>query len=498
MNNVTLPAEWIKSFGWFFIIYFVCYSFEITNFNISIDDEFYTYSDSCSFADVGRWVHPLIRILLWPQVVIPLGPYIVFGLFFCLSFLYVLRIYGVERLGAFEYASFGAYVLFPVWSSQLEFSVNVLPVGLGLLSICVSAYIVVNSEGGSLGFKARHVIAAVFVAIAIGCYQSLSLVYPVIVVGAFLRRYILFGEDVGRYISSIMMSTLVFVIGFAVYLFAAKALIAACDVAVSSYGTKLVNPELLVKHPVSVIGSVIRDLYGVYFSFWRGFGWTAYAILSVIGCGIYACLFASRISMVRLAVTSASLLTILLLPAGFTLLNGSGLPLRVFLAAPVAILVMALLFYQVAKNRAVKAVGFVLIFWLCFNELYVQSSYQARAWVAQKHDMLLASSLNDAITKLVSELPDGEIRVDFKGTRAPRSVYPEVFSTAGGASFFEWDGGNSDRMVRYMNVIGFYRYVSLRSSERDKYLGIYGVMPVWPRPGSIRLEDGVVLVKLSD
>jgi hypothetical protein len=130
--------------------------------------------------------------------------------------------------------------------------------------------------------------------------------------------------------------------------------------------------------------------------------------------------------------------------------------------------------------------------------LYVHSIYQARTSLVQKHDFLLASSLNDSIARFLTENEEHPIRVDFHGFIQPESVYPVLPTTTNGASFFEWDGGNPYRMVRYMNMIGFHRYVSISEKDREMLSPLYEEMTVWPLKGSIRIANGVVLVKLSE
>ena len=62
-----LETREFKALTALFLIFFVFYAAEITNFNITIDDETLASSPIHKYADLGRWVHPLIRATLWPQ-----------------------------------------------------------------------------------------------------------------------------------------------------------------------------------------------------------------------------------------------------------------------------------------------------------------------------------------------------------------------------------------------------------------------------------------------
>ena len=56
------------------------YSFELNNFNLSIDEEYYAFSANDSLINLGRWSHAAIRYLIWDQPILPFAPLIVFAM----------------------------------------------------------------------------------------------------------------------------------------------------------------------------------------------------------------------------------------------------------------------------------------------------------------------------------------------------------------------------------------------------------------------------------
>ena len=66
------------------------------------------------------------------------------------------------------------------------------------------------------------------------------------------------------------------------------------------------------------------------------------------------------------------------------------------------------------------------------------------------------------------------------------------------ASFFDWDDGNANRMIKYMQLIGFRNVFPLQPSDRIALTPKFKDMPAWPALGSIRLENGIYLIKLSE
>ena len=137
----------------------------------------------------------------------------------------------------------------------------------------------------------------------------------------------------------------------------------------------------------------------------------------------------------------------------------------------------------------------VLTVW---QNLYLQSIYQARTSVVQQQDQALAAQLQrDILHHLPPHVPQ-PVRLDFGGLKRPALIYPEVFSTTGGYSFFEWDQGHPERMVRYLNLLGYGPYQHVYVHEHEALKQVYRTMPTWPAEGSIRIIDDIIAVKLSD
>ena len=160
------------------------------------------------------------------------------------------------------------------------------------------------------------------------------------------------------------------------------------------------------------------------------------------------------------------------------------MPLRTFVAAPAALTMIFLLAYALSGSAILRNSITALLVLFVVQCMYIQSTQQARAWVTQRHDLLLAGALNHDILRAVESSPGADIKVDFHGYRASRNVYPGVPTNFIGASFFEWDKGNPVRMVLFMNLTGFYWYQAISLEERARLQGNYADMPVWPRTGS--------------
>jgi hypothetical protein len=89
------------------------------------------------------------------------------------------------------------------------------------------------------------------------------------------------------------------------------------------------------------------------------------------------------------------------------------------------------------------------------------------------------------------------LKIDFYGAKPFAAPFKRAWSATGGSSFFEWDGGNPERMINYMRLIGFTNLVLPTAAERPALVPVVQTMPVWPAEGSVRLANGTILVKLG-
>jgi hypothetical protein len=66
-----------------------------------------------------------------------------------------------------------------------------------------------------------------------------------------------------------------------------------------------------------------------------------------------------------------------------------------------------------------------------------------------------------------------------------------------GVSFFEHDGGSAYRMSYYWRVLGIEGFSPHVLSEVPAAQAAAATMPDWPAPDSVKLVDGVVVVRFG-
>lgn len=113
-------------------------------------------------------------------------------------------------------------------------------------------------------------------------------------------------------------------------------------------------------------------------------------------------------------------------------------------------------------------------------------------------DKLLANRLVSRVYAVAEPAPGVQTKIFINGSYAEE--IPKAFDRTDtfGHSFFEWDGGSANRMLGFMAANGIARFTPVRAAElTSQQRQTLREMTVWPNPRSVRLCEGVVLVKLS-
>jgi hypothetical protein len=240
--------------------------------------------------------------------------------------MYVLRLLRPGRRDGFALAAFAAYATYPVWLAQLSFSANVLTVGAGVF--CASWAALRTAANGACwrgrAFWLRGAgPAAIACAVALGAYQSLGLIYLVLVLGAGLAmRQRAEPVQLKRLMIAAVVTLL---IGGAISWVAARLTMASCGTEFSPYGSQFIRPQMWLEQPGQLIKALFRDWKGMYYRSWRGIGAAAVTFSTTFLVSLFICV---RCAPAGQRVRRACwLLLLTALPVLLGLMSGS-LPLR--------------------------------------------------------------------------------------------------------------------------------------------------------------------------
>ncbi len=483
-----------------FAIFFVLFSHEINNFNLTIDDERHAFSNA-DFIPLGRWVIPLVQAV-WPQLVVPQATYLIFGILISLTYCLALGLLGERELRPFHYVCFAAFIAFPAVPAQLEYAAHIIPIGLSFFTATLAVVMTLDALAHSgRDYWLRLLAAVLLCTFAAGAYQTAILIYPVILLP--LVAWQTFLENPRRIPEAIrvyLLALAVMVAATLLYAIISWALIEVTGAEPASdyiSGAYMGNQSSPTGFIVSRLIEFPRGMYRVIYGWWWNFGIAKYVFALALGfCGLLI-LRRSTGSPLTFVLTGLVLLAVVLAPGALILVSGKEMPLRTFVAAPAVFLIVFLLAWKVTDSRTVRNVVTALLVLFVIQCMYINSTQQARAWVTKRYDEAIAGAINRDIMAMV-DVPEGsDIAVDFFGILDASNIYPTAPTVLLGESFVEWTRNHPVRLVNYMKLMGFYQYQLVPEDERESLIPNYADMAVWPKPGSIRIVDGVVLVRLG-
>lgn len=467
-----------------FAIFIAVYFPMMTVLPLSIDAEITTLSTTNFYwIAQGRWGAYVVTQLFPPHLV----PYLtmaIFGAAASLGYTLVLQACGLRfdwRAGL----GFAVFCGFPIWSLILEFSSNTVQVGLALLCCCSALWLLVRRMDGGDRRGLSIVAEIAIVAFAIALYQALLFVYATLVVASLLlnRRS---ASEGARMILHAVGVVAVAIIGYYVV---GKIFSASLGVA-PAYVGQFIRFDAVFGDPIGTIKRTFTMAFDAYTGDRILYGQPVYAATAVLAVFIV-------VVGIRLSAWHAFLAVCLLaLPfALFLTAGGYTFPPRGLLAIPVAVWAMSMIAMK-ERHRSLRVAGTVAVCFVIFQSAAAISSAQAVRDMRTEFDRRIASEIHTAI----SQLADGpQQKVDFfGGVQPPQPVYGVGLHSTAAGSFFAWDGGNPARIFGYMHLLGYQDIVQLGAPERQALKPEFDGMPVWPRSGSVRRFQDVVLVKLSD
>ena len=488
----------LTEFGIFFAIAFVFHIFEISNFLISVDDEYSAFrtTPQAWVAD-GRWTAYFIEKFLFTQPTMPFVPNLVVCSLMALSYMVLLRAHDIVR-------DWRAYLVFPIFAAFPtlwfinEFYGNMVIVAFGFLATSISI-LVFSRSGHALKFSRRSVFnrnlftATFFLAIAIGAYQSFLTLFVSAAFGVYVLRQInstqlqtTFGKL--KYLFNTGIYT---VYGLVAYMLL-NALFKFIFPSTHNYIDGFINLNVSLIQVVTGMMKAAIKMYGGSPSIF-GIPMLSLGLLVIVASLIHV----YRNSQNRLA-SAAFLVLLLISPFLLNLITANNLPSRSYVAVPYVFWVSAMLVIS-AKRLIISLAGIFLILILLLQMLNALGNYAAATKIGQLHDRALAASIYERMAESNPEFKREDILlIDVYGFKNIETIYPEVRSSTINASFFDWDGGNIYRMRDYMSLMGYPNLQSVPYEQMQRNIGEFEQMPAWPNSGSVKYSNGIYLIKLGN
>jgi hypothetical protein len=495
----------LRALGILLLVFAAFYAVKLATPSLAIDDELAVFRDKADYwVGQGRWTTYLVERFLLPQPVLPFLPTALFGLLLSVAYVMLLRAarIGLDRIEA--YVAFPLFCAFPTWFFLVEFQANTVPAAVGVLAASATAALfahVFDLRDSRQPVQAllRWIAALACGAVALGVYQANAMLLAVLGLALIALKALADDERAARTVLADMLVLAATVVGALLLYAAILAAFRATMRIAPEYIDSFVRPDLLVAQPTDVLQRTYRTLWRVYTGSHHVYGAYAFAYGPIVLTGFAAIAFTPQLAGrpgVR-ALLLATLVAMVLAPFAIHPISNGWLPFRTLVGVPAVMWFCALAALTVPL-RWLPRVALAVVAIALLQTLYVGNLMRGAAALVRQHDALVGA----AVYARIAEVQPGfdrsrPYRIAFHGSLPFRSPYPYIDTATAGASFFEWDHGNTGRIVAYMHLLGFDNLVMSPQPERDALAERFAGMPLWPARGSVAVEGDVILVRLG-
>ncbi len=467
----------------------LAYGFEIFSFNLTLDEELFGagYLNSGSWVEEGRWAMAALSLLI-PSPVTPV----------------VSTAIGVVLSGAAWWLIARRFLLLPAWPAAFAASLaGTVPVVAFIMSFSTIAYGV--GVGNLLlfafvwGLQSRSWMGraggALALAAAVGVYDPFAAAGAALVIALVLKhpslRTVLLG--IASLAGALLASRL---LGWA--------LLAVTGLTPSEHIVGRVDLAGLAEEPLArtrvAISNVWHtitlstDLFGLH-SPWLAIVVTILGTAAIVG--------ALRAGPARRRVLRiAALLGLALIPVVVEMLSPDGVRLRAMVYVPVIILVLSwaagrgIRALPSSRARLFRPIVAVLVVLAIVGSSMISNRLFASAATTYALDQRIAFLISFEKDRFVPNTRT-TLPLVVGGTHDWPGTELRFRRETLGASFFSRPSDRSVRIVDFLRSEGIWVRVAT-PSQTETGRETLEDMPVYPNPGWVTVEDGILLVKFSE
>lgn len=459
----------------------VVYGFEIFNFSMSIDEEF--MDNTKSTIALGRWGHAFLRYYFLPEPFAPFFTHLIAIVFFSISAVIITM--SIETSFKNKIALVILFVSYPQFAYQMAFANQSDTVAISYLLSALSVYTYKKSGFKLLSLSsACSVVALIF---SVSIYQSV-ITLP-ITISMVVISFLIINKEINAKQSIVILSKFVLLCIVSIVIYKLLSVIIESYTGLSS-GSYLSSKSFWLKEPLSI--TIHRSILSTYDYFTGNalFGLNIYfvtAIATVIS--ILSIVVCHRHKIILIAFIIAITLSPFVVNAAF----GCGMPPRTLTSLGAAFSGSIVICIALTGSDKLGVIFAIVLSAICTSS---SSQLFFSDYMSYQSDKLLGSRV---LSSLYSAYPSFDERKDtvyFYGKVNPINKWKkraDVF----GQSFFSWDGGNNLRIKAFLSANGMANLKPLSKEDSLKVKGKVGGMPVWPENGSIKIIDGIYVVKLG-
>ncbi len=475
---ITLDNNLKKIFIFAIISYVIVYGYELSHFTLSIDEEFIT--NNYQALSLGRWGHELLHKYVFHEPYVPFA-----SLFFALTLMAFSSVLVADYIGLSVTESIVFVVLvasMPQFAYQAEFSQQIDTVSIAVLA--ATASVIFLDKNSKIVFILLSIVA-------VSIYQSIITVPITLFLSRTLYSILVRKEQI-RFKDWMVKAVMLFVlllIALAINNFLLILVLKIYNVSKTNYINDIImwgkqgTAQSLIHIFTNPIGSYFRK--------------PVYGLLLFPLC-IIPCIIILYNAIKEKTFLSTAVLVFALFGSIFMLnvVSGGGLPTRTYVSLPyVFALLVAISLSLISAQNVTKLIVCSLFL---FSATYQSSLLFYSDEMAGQADNTFANRLLDAIYNKYPSFDPHTVPVFFYGSYKPINNWVVGHETGFGNSFFSWDNGNDARMVNYFNVTNKAALINASVDQKYSVLNYAQSLSPWPAKDAISLENGILIIKLSN
>lgn len=489
MNNLLNKGfeKDIKLYFFTFFLSLVAYGFALSNYTLSVDNEIPILSD---FAlDMGRWGQNLIRYHLFnghlQYFTLILGLF-----FFSVSAVRLSKLFEFETIYAYFFC--GLFITIPQASYQVVFYMMSDIAGLGVLLSVISVEIFIKHIENSSKIKTffHLLLASLIIMFVTSMYQILILFPVTIYVIHFFQK--LYNEDFNQKKEIKNIFVFAGLILFSVFLY--------------SVSVKIICPPIKDSgYLLSFTSGNSNNMFSMFFDIWTNnlkgdfyYGEKLFIIVPII----------SIILLIRFLIEKKYFLLkflilffLILSPFLVSLFISNGYhPPRIYVTTGIVFGFLIVFFIKTLKLNKFNYFTSSFISLIIICNIYFITNLFYTCNKIYLYDKRNSEKMYDLILKKYPNFETTEKVVyfygffDFEYHQKFRLDKSEIF----GGSIFHWGEADNYRVNNFFKLSNIGDFNMINKEQYDSVKDSINEMAIWPNEESIKMINGIVIVKLGD
>lgn len=516
LSTPSSLKSWFPTLPWLFAIGFVFWFGSLAMFGINMDQGYAMFrEDQRIWLSQGRWTIFLLAQYIHPQPVLAYFPHLVYVL--CAVCAYPLLLDALQVSTRSKKAALLAFPLFmahPIWYFILEFTANTVPTGLGLLSTAMAVWLfaVLIQQRSPLHPLLNGLLQIVLLCLALGLYQSLLFMAATFYLALLIKYYV----QRPLCLKPLLLSAFILGVGLATNSLLLELLYKLYETQ-DDYVSNNLHLNKIIENTSHALNFTLSNLREVYLGETRVYStsFITSGLIFILTAGYFLLVQAKNtylqisqnnqerrgLSALILLVLSVFVLLVLFVPLIPQLLTGGvyRMPYRTLIAVSTPLWLATIYLLTQAQNKSWRYVVLAVVVCSQIQILHIHARFNSSTALLKNYDRTLATAIYNRATEFIPHFSlQTPTSFDISGGINYTPIYGDPPSSLMTDSFFGQKYDVQMRVGNFMRSQGLTGLVPVNMNYHLALKPYYADMPSWPADGSMRMHDGILLIKLSD